>query len=419
MPKLTPVIIVLLVAGTGGAVAAGRGWLPPEATAWLPPEVSARLVALTHARPEPAPAGRAGSGRGGPPITVTTAEAERRDVVVRRRTIGFAEPLAMAAVKARVDSQIMEQRVRDGSEVKAGDMLFVLDDRELKAGVARDEAVLARDRATLERTRADLERKRDLATRGAATPQQVDQAVADEATASATVQADGASLALDRVRLGYTTITSPIAGRASTVAVTPGNLVKANDATPLVTITQVSPIRVSFAVPERDLPALQAALARGEAPQVRTFLPGHHEPLAVGKVAFVESAVDVASGTITVKAVFDNADRALWPGLYLDVDVATERLPDTVSVPTVAVQPGQAGAFVYLVKPDASVEVRPVTVAAGEGDRTALASGLQPGDRVVVDGQMRLVNGSRVREAPAAPRAEADASATIRGGAAR
>lgn len=360
---------------------------------------AAGTVALRAERQDAAPSAQQGDS---PPVAVVTVAVERGDVPVIRRTIGLAEPLATVALKARLDSQLVEQRVVDGQNVAAGDVLFVLDDRELKAQIARDEAALARDDAVLDRTRADLARKRDLVAKGAATPQQVDLAVSDEAGAAAAVQADVAALDLSRARLGYATITAPIAGRVGAVQVTPGNLVKANDTVALATITQIRPIRVSFPLPERDLPAIQDARRRAEPVAVRIFLAGRTRHLASGTLDFLDSAVDVGSGTITAKANFANAETELWPGLYLDVDVEIGRVRDAAIVPTVAVQPGQDGAYVYVVKTDQTAELRRVDVAVSDGARTAIGKGLAPGDRVVIDGQARLVDGARVREAPAA-----------------
>lgn len=351
------------------------------------------------AKPGTAEAAKTPAARPASPIiAVLAASVEISDFVLRRRTIGFAEPVASVGIKSRLDSQIVEQRVKDGQMVREGDVLFVLDDRELKAQIAKDEATLARDKAILERTRADLARKRDLLTRNAATPQQVDLAVSDEQSAAATVRSDEATLTLSRLRLGYTEIKAPITGRVGAVSASVGNLIKANDATPLITITQVSPIRVSFPISERDLPSIQAALKAGTPPQVRTFSAGTSTPLAIGKVDFLDSSVDMTSGTIEVKAIFDNSETTLWPGQYLDVDVVLSRIEQAAIVPTIAVQPGQNGAYVFVITPDQTVEIRPVIVAATEGERTAITKGLAAGERVVTDGQMRLINGARVRD---------------------
>lgn len=344
---------------------------------------------------------RAGRGGEGAPVAVVTAVAQQADMPVRRRAIGFVETPASVVVKSRLDSQIMTQAVADGQFVKAGDMLFALDDRDIRAQVAKDEAAIARDEAVHRRTLADLARYQQLLAKNAGTQQALDQATADERSAAATIQLDQATLEADRLKLGYTRILAPIDGRVGAIQVTPGNLVSANSAgTGLVTITQMKPLRVSFTLPERDLPVLQAALASGRAVPVGARVPDSARQPAQGTLNFVDSSVDMASGTITGKAAFANDDLALWPGQYVDVEITADTLDGTTIVPTVAVQAGQKGPYVYVAKPDQTAELRQVAVALSDGERTALSQGVAPGERVVTDGQMRLKNGARLRERP-------------------
>lgn len=348
--------------------------------------------------PEAARADVAPAAPSAPGIAVVTAPVVREDFPIRRRSIGWIEPLATVVVKSRVDSQIVKQHVADGQFVKAGDLLFTLDDKELRATIQRDEAALARDMAIHIRTQADLRRKQELLAKNAGTQQLVDQAIADEKTAEANVMADEAALATSRLRLSYTTITAPIDGRVGAVQVTPGNLVRANDTTGLVTITQVKPIRVSFTLPERELAALRAAATGGKQPAVRVFTAGAKDKPVTGKLNFIDNSVDHASGTIIAKAIFPNEDLALWPGQYVDVEVDLNMQPKATVVPTVAVQVGQDGPFLYVVKPDGTADIRKLEVAATDGARTQILSGVEPGERVVVDGQLRLAQGVRVRE---------------------
>jgi len=342
---------------------------------------------------------RAGRNGDGAPVAVVTAAAQKADMPVRKRAIGFVETPASVVVKSRIDSQILEQHVTDGQFVKAGDLLFALDDRDIKAQIAKDEAAIARDEATHKRTLADLARYEQLLTRNAGTQQSVDQATADERSAAATILSDKATLEADKLKLGYTRILAPIDGRVGAVQVTPGNLVSANSTgTGLVTITQMKPLRVSFTLPERELPVLQAALTAGGGVPVTASVPDSGKPPTEGKLNFVDSSVDMTSGTITAKAAFGNEDLALWPGQYVDVEIAADTLKNVTVVPTVAVQTGQKGPYVYIAKADQTVELRPVKVALSDGDRTALSEGVAPGERVVIDGQMRLKTGSRIRE---------------------
>jgi multidrug efflux system membrane fusion protein len=340
--------------------------------------------------------GNASKG-GGVTAPVSTSPAQIGDFAVRRRTIGIIESPATVLVKSRIESQVAEQHVKDGQLVRKGDLLFTLDSLEIEALIARDEAQLAKDQATVIRTATDEERYKQLNASNAGSRQQFDQAMADHKIALAVVAADEAQLRSDHLRLGYTRIAAPIGGRIGAIRVTPGNLVGVNDPTGLVTITQIRPIRVAFTLAERDLPTLRKA-ARGETQAVvRAYLPGMTEPLATGALEFVDSAVDTASGTIAAKARFANDNFVLWPGMYVDVEIDLAVRPNTVTIPTVAVQAGQKGPFVFVVN-QGKAEMRPVEFAGTEGNRTALVSGVSAGERIIVEGQMRLTGGTAVAE---------------------
>jgi multidrug efflux system membrane fusion protein len=345
--------------------------------------------------------------RATPAIPVTTVAAEQGSFPVRRRSIGLLESPAVVVIRSRIDSQMLEKHVNDGQLVRKGDLLFTLDDRELLATIARNEAQLAKDEAARDRANADLKRTEELLAKNVAARQQLDEKIADAKAAEATIAADKAQLDNDRIRLGYTKITAPITGRIGTIRVTPGNLVSSSDALGLVTITQIRPIRVSFTLPERDLSALRAAARRKEPPVVRVYSAGGSKPLATGQLDFVDSSVDTATGTIMAKATFANQDFSLWPGQYVDVEVDLDTRPDTISIPTVALQTSQKGPFVFVVKPDATAELRMVETSGIVEDRTAIRDGLKPGERVVVEGQLRLADGARVRDV-----AQADAQAS-------
>ncbi|MGO4402751.1 efflux RND transporter periplasmic adaptor subunit [Bosea sp. RAF48] len=341
-------------------------------------------------------------GRGdGAPVAVASAAAVQVDFPVRKRAIGFVETPASVLVRSRIDSQIMQLHVTDGQFVKTGDLLFTLDDRDIKAQIAKDEAMLARDEATHTRNLADLDRYKQLFTRNAGTQAQVDQATADERSSAASIQGDHATLDADRLKLSYTRIMAPIDGRIGAVQVTPGNLVNAannSSGTGLLTITQMKPLRVSFAMPEHELPTLQAALAAAKPIAVTARVPNTGRPPAQGRLNFVDSTVDMTSGTITAKAAFANDDLTLWPGQYVDVEIIPETLMGITVIPTVAVQTGQKGQYAFVVKPDSTVDLRQIKVALTDGDKTAVSEGIAAGERVVIDGQMRLNQGTRVRE---------------------
>jgi membrane fusion protein, multidrug efflux system len=358
------------------------------------------------------PRGRA-QGRE-PRVAVVTAVAKTVDLPLMRASVGWMEPVATVTVRARIDGQVMEQRVRDGEMVKEGDVLFRLDDREIQAQIARDEAMLVRNQATLAKTQADVRRVQELLSKGSASQQQFDVVNADSKVAAANVAADQATLQADRIRLDYTTIKAPISGRVGVVRVTPGNLVRANDAGDgLVTITQLKPLRVSFSLPERELDLLRAALARKDAAPVRAYASGSAEAIATGRLFFVDSAVDTLSGTVTAKAIFDNEDGKLWAGQYVRVETDLGVRPNVTTVPLVAIQHGQGGSFAFVVKPDGTVERRKVEIADTLNDMAAVASGIRPGEKVVIEGQARLRDGSSVVEkaAPMSVAGETDRTA--------
>ncbi|HEX8166941.1 MAG TPA: efflux RND transporter periplasmic adaptor subunit [Beijerinckiaceae bacterium] len=367
------------------------------------PQPAADPAAIAKGQ-DPAPGGR-GRGRGqgeAPRTAVVTAVAQSVDMPVTRTSVGWVEPDASVTVRARIDGQVIEQKVRDGEIVKAGDVLFRLDDREIQAQIARDEAMLARDQATLAKSQADVRRVQELLSRGSASQQQFDVVNAESKVAAANVAADQATLQADRIKLDYTVIKAPIAGRVGVVRVTPGNLVRANDTGDgLLTITQLKPLRVSFSLPERELDLVRTALARkGQAP-VRAYSSGSTQAIATGKLFFVDSAVDALSGTVTAKAMFDNEDDQLWPGQYVRIEVDLGARPNVTTVPLVAVSPGQGGSFAFVVKGDGTVERRKIEIADTRNEIAVVASGIKPGEKVVVEGQARLRDGSPVIEKPA------------------
>ena len=248
--------------------------------------------------------------------------AQNADLPITRASVGWVEPIATVTIRARIEGEMVERRVQDGQIVKEGDVLFRLDDREIQAQIARDEATLVKDQATATKTQNDIRRIGEFLGKGAASQQQFDVVTADLKVAAANVAADQAALQADRIKLGYTVMRAPISGRVGVVRVTEGNLVRANDSGDgLVTITQMQPLRVSFTLPERDLDLLRAALARKEPTSVRAYAGKTTEPLATGRLNFVDSAVDTLSGTVTAKALFDNKDGRLWPGQYVRVEV--------------------------------------------------------------------------------------------------
>lgn len=357
------------------------------------------------ARLQNAPAGDRQAGAEARPAgaPVITAASAVQDVPTMRRSVGWVEPISTVTVRARVEGEVVEQLVAEGQYVQQDNLLFRIDDREIRAALAKDEALLARDQATLARAQADAARARDLLARKVAAQQQVDQADADAKIAAANVQADQAAIDMDRIRLDYTLVRAPIEGRLGAIRVTEGNIVRSSDGGDgLVTITQMKPLRVSFTLPERDLPALRAAAAGEAKVPVRVSAHDGSGALAQGELSFIDSSVDSASGTVTAKALLPNEDGALWPGQYVDVEIELGQTKGAVTIPLVAVQPGQDGPFVFVVGSDDKAGLRPVTLGDTMGDQVVVSQGLAAGERVVVEGQQRLQDGMRVAErAPA------------------
>jgi len=357
---------------------------------------------------------KGGSG-GARSASIVSATATTSDFPIRRYAIGFVSSPAVVSINARVSSQIVSIAVKDGQMVKAGDLLLSLDDRALKAQLAKDQATLAKDQALQISAAADLQRAKDLIAKQAGTQQTYDQAVAAQKAAAATVAADRATIDADVVQLSYATITAPISGRLGAVNVAVGDLVTTSNGnssttTPLVTITQMDPLQVTFNLPESNLALLHKALANPQQGAVTLTKDGNPTPIGKGTLDFVDSSVDTASGTIATRASLPNADLSLWPGQYVNVVLNAGTMPQMVSVPTVAVQPSQKGPFVYVVKPDNTVEMRPVQVALTAGQNSAVSQGLKSGEKVVVEGQTRLKDGAAVHEGDqTAPKvAEAD-----------
>ena len=416
---------IVLAVAAGACVVAAWLYLSPAAMGGL----QQMLASKQTAEPDKSGKGK-NAARSASVLAATTSTA---DFPIRRYAIGFISSPAVVSINARVSSQIVSIDVKDGQMVKAGDLLFSLDDRALKAQLAKDQATLVKDQALLASSAADLQRAKDLVAKQAGTQQTYDQAVAAQKAAAATVEADKATLDADMVQLGFATITAPISGRLGSVSVAVGDLVSTSNgnsstATPLVTITQMDPLQVNFNLPESDLALLHKALAKPLQGGVTLTTDGDPTPIGKGTLDFVDSSVDTASGTIATRASVPNADLSLWPGQYVNVVIDAGIMPQMTSVPTVAVQPSQKGPFVYVIKPDNTVEMRPVQVALTEGENSAISQGLKSGERVVVEGQTRLKNGAAVHEGKAtaaddqaAPKiAQADpAGATDKAGGAR
>jgi multidrug efflux system membrane fusion protein len=342
----------------------------------------------------PPPGGGRGGG-GGAAVPVTAAPVVQKSVPLDVTAIGTVIAASTVAVRSQITGELMTVNFDEGDEVKQGQVLLTLDKRPFEAALAQAEAQLQKDVAQLANAKSQAARYQDLAQRGIATREQVDQMTTQAAALEGTVAADRANIQSAKVQLDYATIEAPISGRTGLLQVHKGNLVRANDTAPIVSINRITPVYVSFAVPESLLPQFKKYMAAGTV-RVEAKAPNDTAAPSIGKVDFIDIAVDATTGTIKVKGTFPNADRRLTPGQFVNVNVTLTTDPNATVIPTAAVQSGQQGTFVYVIKPDKTVELRPVTVARTHGDDSIIATGVTPGESIVTDGQLRLVPGSRV-----------------------
>jgi len=336
----------------------------------------------------------AGQPRATPVVPVVVAAARREPTPVRLDAVGTVQAIASVAVKSRIDGLIAEVKVRDGQYVKAGDTLLLLDQRAAEAQVRQMEAQVARDRAQLTNAKRDVNRFAPLVAKDFVSHQQYDTAVTNSQALEAGAKADEASLENAKVLLTYYTIATPMDGRIGTIGLKAGSNVKANDL-PILTINQTKPIWVAFSLAQSDFPAVRRAMEAG-AVEVDVAAPGDSEAPEKGRVEFFENAIDATTGTIALKATFDNPQERLWPGEFVNVSVMLSVEEDALVVPQAAVQVGQSNNYVFVVRPDSTAEMRPVQVTRNVAGKSVIAKGLEPGEQVVTDGQLRLSNGSRV-----------------------
>ena len=330
-----------------------------------------------------------------PAVPVAAAAVEKMDVPLEVTAVGHVDAYSNVAVRTRVGGEVTKVAFREGQDVKAGDLLFELDRRPYQASLAEAEANLERDRARAREADENLKRYAELVKKDYVTREQFSQATANADALRATVKGDEAALETARLNLSYCTIAAPISGRTGGLLVHPGNLVKANDDRALVLINQVEPIYVTFAVPEAALEDVKKRAAAGGLKV--SALP--NSPGAVpseGVLSFIDNAVDPTTGTINLKATFPNYERALWPGQFTNVSLVLATDAGATVAPNTAVQPGQAGSLVYVIKADETVEVRPVTVRRVFKQWSVIEKGLAPGEKVVTDGQLRLAPGVKV-----------------------
>ena len=330
-----------------------------------------------------------------PPVPVMAAKALRKNVPVQIRVIGNIEAYNTVSIKAQINGAITRVHFREGDDVAKGAMLFTIDPRPFEAALRQAEATLAKDRAQAKLAREQARRYGSLLKDGIVTQDQYDQLAANADAYDAAIAADRAAEDNARIMLGYCSIRSPIDGRTGNQAVKAGNLVKANDVPVLVTINQITPIYVTFTVPEKELPQIKKYLAAGKL-TVDAVIPDDPKAPERGTISFLDNSVDATTGTIKLKGTFANSGRRLWPGQFVNVVLTLTIIPDAVVIPTQAIQTGQQGQFVFVVKVDGSVDSRPVVSGETLDGETVISSGVNPGETVVTDGQLQLAPGARV-----------------------
>jgi multidrug efflux system membrane fusion protein len=331
-------------------------------------------------------------GQGERIVPVDVAVAVKRRVPVRVDLLGTVTPIASVAVKTRVDTEILAVHFQDGATVRQGDILFTLDARATEAQLHQAEGTLAKDRAQLEGAERDVRRYTDLVSKGATPVTNLDNSKTQVATFEGSIKADQALIENLKVQIGYCTIRAQISGHVSMASVKVGNFVRQADLTPIATIIQTAPVYVTFSLPQRSLPELRAALAN-ESANIEAIVPGDPRK-ASGQVTMIENTVDPATGTVPVRATMPNADEILWPGTLVTVRL-NFREEEAVTVPSIAIQVGQSGRYVFIIK-DGVATVQPVKIARSFEAETVLESGLDGGESVVTEGQLLLNNGSKV-----------------------
>ncbi len=349
----------------------------------------------------------AGQGAKGKPLPVSVAVSTSKDMPVEIAAIGTVEPFATVGIKSQVNGILDKVTFREGERVEKGDLLFAIDPRPFAARLEQAQAALAKDQAALANARKQAGRYRPAAEQGYVSTQEADQAETEAATLAAAVLADQAAVASARLDLDNCAIRAPLSGFTGELLADQGNLVKAQADAPLVTINQVSPVKVRFTLPEKVLPELKKRLTAGTL-EVRATPSGAGDKPVVGHFSFLDNSADPATGTIRLKATFANPDRSLWPGQFVDIRLRLAVRKGATVVPEQAVQTGQQGAYLYVVGKDLTVALRPVTVAFSVGGESVIDAGLAVGETVVTDGQLRLAPGATVKPlaAAAAPAGE-------------
>ncbi len=337
-------------------------------------------------------------------VPVAAATAASRTVPVDLATFGAVQAFSTVTIKCHVGGYLDKVYFKEGQLVKEGDPLVSIDPRTFDAAVKQAEANMARDEAQAKDAEKDAARDAELLKKGILSASDYDKSRAAADAFAAAVVADAAAIQFAKVQLGYCTIRSPVTGRTGALQLNVGNLVKADDAA-IVAINQVTPIYVAFSLPQQHLPEIKKHQAEAGPLKIQAIVPGDPEP-EDGTLTFINNTVDAATGMIQLRGTFPNPDEHLWPGQYVNVVLTLTHEKDAVVVPSEAVQTSQTGQFAFVVRPDLTVEARPVTVSRTVGGESVVREGLRAGERVVTDGQLLLVAGAKVEIKTEAPGAQ-------------
>jgi multidrug efflux system membrane fusion protein len=332
-----------------------------------------------------------------PPVPVLAATVERRNVPVQVHAIGTVEAYSTVSVKTQITGELTGVYFKEGDDVHKGQLIFTLDKRPLEAELNRAQSNLAKDEAAAANARLQQKRYEALVQAGVVSKEQYDQLESTAQAADAAVAADKAAVENAKVQLIYCSIYSPINGRTGNLIVHQGNMIKANDVPALVNINQVEPIYVTFTVPQQYLAEVKQYARSGALP-VETVIPNDERGRVRGKLSFIDNQVDSTTGTIKLKGIFANSDRRLWPGQFVDTYLTLKTQDNALVIPSQAIQNGQQGTFVYVIKDDSTVEARPITTSdTQQAGQVIVQKGLAVGERIVTDGQLRLVPGAKVQ----------------------
>jgi membrane fusion protein, multidrug efflux system len=337
------------------------------------------------------------------PLPVGTTKVEKGDMPVTLTALGTVTPLATVTVKTQINGQLTEVAFQEGQIVKKGDFLAQIDPRPYQVALAQAEAQLAKDQAALKNAQVDLQRYRTLVAQNSIARQTLDTQAATVQQDLAVVQADQAQIDTQKLNLTYTHIVSPITGRVGLRQVDPGNYVQTSDANGIVVITQLQPISVIFTLPQENLPTVLRRLQAGAKLPVTAFDASVTQKLDTGQLQTIDNQIDTSTGTVKLRAIFDNPNSILFPNQFVNVELLVDTLRGADLVPTAAIQRGAPGTFVYLVKPGDTVAAQPVTLGPSDSQRVAVTKGLEPGQAVVTDGADRLKDGAKVTVAPTPP----------------